>query len=42
MVACSTYRERRAAYSVSVGKYQGKKLLGKPRDRWEDNIKMDL
>jgi len=25
-----------------VGKPEGKKPLGKPRRRWEDNIKMDL
>ena len=37
MVACSTYRERRAAYSVSVGKYQGKRTIRRPRRRWEDN-----
>ena len=27
---------------VLVGKPQGKRLLGRPRRRWEDNIKMDL
>jgi hypothetical protein len=25
-----------------VGKHEGKKPFGKPRQRWEDNIKMDL
>jgi len=25
-----------------VGKPEGKRPLGRPRDRWEDNIKMDL
>jgi hypothetical protein len=25
-----------------VGKPEGKKLLGRPRHRWEDNIKIDL
>jgi hypothetical protein len=25
-----------------VGKPEGKRLLGRPRRRWEDNIKMDL
>jgi len=29
-------------YSVLVGKSEGKKPLGRPRSRWEDNIKMDL
>jgi len=27
---------------VLVGKPEGKKTLGRPRCRWEDNIKMDL
>jgi hypothetical protein len=27
---------------MSVGKSEGKKPLGRPRRRWEDNIKMDL
>jgi len=27
---------------VLVGKPEGKRLLGRPRRRWEDNIKMDL
>ena len=25
-----------------MGKHEGKRLLGRPRHRWEDNIKMDL
>jgi hypothetical protein len=25
-----------------VGKPEGKRLLGRPRDKWKDNIKMDL
>jgi hypothetical protein len=25
-----------------VGKPEGKRQLGRPRDRWEDNIQMDL
>jgi len=29
-------------YRVVVGKPEGKKPLGRPRRRWEDNIKMDL
>jgi len=29
-------------YRVLVGKPEGKRPLGKPRCRWEDNIKMDL
>ena len=37
--ACSTYGERRGAYRVLVGKPERKSPLGKPRCRWEDNIK---
>jgi len=39
-VACMG--ERRGVYRVLVGKSEGKILLGRPRHRWEDNIKMDL
>jgi hypothetical protein len=34
--------ERRGAYRVLVGKLDGKRPLGRPRCRLEDNIKMDL
>ena len=34
--------ERRVVYRVLVGKPEGKRPLGRPRRRWEDNIKMDL
>ena len=34
--------EGRGVYRVLVGKPEGKKPLGRPRRRWEDNIKMDL
>ena len=34
--------ERRGAYRVLVGKPEGKRPLGRPRHRWEDNIKVDL
>jgi hypothetical protein len=34
--------ERRSVKSVVVGKPEGKILLGRPRRRWEDNIKMNL
>ena len=34
--------ESRGVYRVLVGKPEGKKPLGRPRLRWEDNIKMDL
>jgi hypothetical protein len=33
---------RRGVYRVLVGKPEGKKPLGRPKRRWEDNIKMDL
>ena len=29
-------------YRVLVGKPEGKRVLGSPRCRWEDNIKIDL
>jgi len=34
--------ERRGVYRVLVGKPEGKKSLGRPRRRWEDNIKIEL
>jgi hypothetical protein len=34
--------ERKGVYGVLVGKPEGKRPLGIPRIRWEDNIKMDL
>jgi hypothetical protein len=34
--------EGRGVYRVLVGKSEGKKPLGRPRCRWEDNIKNDL
>jgi hypothetical protein len=34
--------ERRGAYRTLVGKPEGRRPLGRPRRRWEDNIKMDL
>jgi len=39
-VACMG--EGRGVYRVLVGKPEGKRPLGRPRCRWEDNIKMDL
>jgi hypothetical protein len=35
-------RERRGVYWVPVGKPEGKRPLGRPTRRWEDNIKADL
>jgi hypothetical protein len=40
--ACNTNGEKRNAYRVLVGKPEGNKLLGRPRRRWVDNIKMNL
>ena len=34
--------EDRGVHRVLVGKPEGKRPLGRPRHRWEDNIKMDL
>jgi hypothetical protein len=34
--------EGRGVYGVLVGRPEGKRPLGRPRRRWEDNIKMDL
>jgi hypothetical protein len=34
--------EGRGAYRVLVGRLEGRRPLGRPRRRWEDDIKMDL
>jgi hypothetical protein len=34
--------EVRGAYNILVGRPEGRRPLGRPRCRWEDNIKMDL
>jgi hypothetical protein len=39
-VACMG--ESRDVYRVLVGKHEGKRPLGRPRRRWEDNITIDL
>ena len=33
--------ERRGVHRVLVGKHEGKRPFGRPRRRWEDNIKVD-
>jgi hypothetical protein len=38
----SPINEKRDAYRVLVGKPEGKRPLGKPQPKWEDNIKLDL
>jgi len=40
--ACRTYGDGTGMYRILVGKPEGKSPLGRPRCRWEDNIKMDL
>jgi hypothetical protein len=40
--ASSTNGTKRNAYRILVGNPEGKRLLGRPRRRWVDNIKMDL
>jgi hypothetical protein len=40
--ACSTYGEARGVYRILVGKPEGKRPLGRPRRRWENNVRMDL
>ena len=40
--ACGAYGEKRGVHMVLEGKPKGKRPLGRPRRRWEDNIKMDL
>jgi hypothetical protein len=34
--------EGRGEYRILVGRPEGRRPLGRPRRRWEDNIKMDL
>jgi hypothetical protein len=35
-------RQKRNVYRTLVGKPEGKKLLGRPRYKWVNNVKMDL
>jgi hypothetical protein len=35
-------REGRSVYRVLVGRPEGRRPLGRPRRRWEDDIKMDI
>jgi hypothetical protein len=34
--------EKRGAYRILVGRPEGRRPLGRPRRRWEDNIRLDL
>jgi hypothetical protein len=40
--ACSTNGSEKNTCRLLVGKLEGEKLLGRPRSRWVDNIRMDL
>jgi len=39
---CSAYEGGRGVHRGLMGKIEGRRPLGRPRHRWEDNIKMDL
>ena len=41
-VHVASMEEGRVVHKVLVGKPEGKRPLGRPRRRWEDNIKMDI
>jgi hypothetical protein len=34
--------EEGKVYKISVGKPEGKRILGRPRSKWEDGIRIDL
>jgi hypothetical protein len=40
--ACGTLGGGEDAYNILVGRPEGRRPLGRPRCRWEDNIKTDL
>jgi hypothetical protein len=40
--ACSMYGGKKSAYRILVGRPEGRRPLGRPKRRWEDNIKIDL
>jgi hypothetical protein len=39
--ACSKHGDKRNAFRVLMGKSEGKRTLGRPTHRWEDDITMD-
>jgi hypothetical protein len=39
--ACSTNGEKGYSYRLLIGKSEGKRLLGRPRRTWFDNIRID-
>jgi hypothetical protein len=40
--ACLAYGQRKGEYRLFVGKPEGKRPLGRPRGKWDDNIKIHL
>jgi hypothetical protein len=42
VVHVARVKESRGIFKILTGKPTGKRLVGKPRRRWEDNIRMDL
>jgi hypothetical protein len=42
MIFIRSMGEVRGAYNILVARPEGRRPLGRPRRRWEDNIKMDL
>jgi hypothetical protein len=42
LIVVARMEEGRGKHRVLVGRPEGKRPLGRPRRRWEDNIKMDL
>jgi hypothetical protein len=40
--ACSPHGEKRSAYKILAGMSERSRALGRPKHRWEDNVKMDL
>ena len=41
-MACGTYGMGRDLYVILARRPEGKRPLGRPRHKWEDNIKMNL
>jgi hypothetical protein len=40
--ACSAHERDEKCMQILIGKSEGKRPLGRPRRRWEDNTKMDM
>jgi hypothetical protein len=40
--ACGAHGGMRGAYNILVGRPEWRRPLGRPKRRWEDNIKMNL